>query len=238
MARQKRTAPLAVQTSPAAPAPSPTAVGGSASSTDSSVDDAEKTGALAPVVGALQTQVVADPPAGGTLEQLATVDPATGAAVPPVVGVERLGAVALDASGARIEVSLPQIADAALAVGHLQQGEPAIGSPDVELPQADPAEPASLGLSDVDDEADWRARQLRRMTRPGLPVTFREHDRRFNGLPTTPAIITRVYDDMVVNLMVLPDGGEPYPRMAVTFEAELDPDGLGRAWTHIRFDDD
>lgn len=69
----------------------------------------------------------------------------------------------------------------------------------------------------------------------GLPVLFREHDRRFNGQPFTPAIITRVHDDTAVNLMVLPDGGEPYPRLNVGYELELDPDALGRAWSHLKF---
>jgi hypothetical protein len=182
--------------------------------------------------------VIEEPPLGGPVVPLATTDPATGEAVSPAIGLDGLGALALDASAARIEAPLPPIADGALEDAHLHQGDPAIGAPDVELPPLDPSEPATLGVSDFDDEADWRARQLRRMTRPGLPVMFREHGRRFNGMTTTPAIITRVYDDMVVNLTVLPDGDVPYPRMAVKFEAELDPDGLGRGWTHIRFDDD
>jgi hypothetical protein len=67
----------------------------------------------------------------------------------------------------------------------------------------------------------------------GLTVMFREHNRRFNGLTTTPAMITRVYDDLVVNLTVIPDGDVPYPRLAVPFEEVLDPDGKGRAWSFI-----
>ncbi len=198
----------------------------------------------------LVTEELDDPPPGGKLEQLETLDPVTGLPVPPVVGADQLGGLALDAddaSAARTE-PLPPIEDAALADAHLTPGDPAIDPPDVELPPVDPSAPAELGVSEAEadldddegeeDEAEWRARLLRRMTRPGVPVLFREHGRRFNGETTTPAIVTRVYDDLVVNLMVLPDGGEPYPRMGVAYEAKLDPDALGRAWSHIHFDDD
>lgn len=72
----------------------------------------------------------------------------------------------------------------------------------------------------------------------GSIVLFREHGRRFKGEPTTPAIITRLFDDQVANLMVLPDGGDPYPRLAVPFEADFDPAKVGRAWSHLPYRDD
>lgn len=67
----------------------------------------------------------------------------------------------------------------------------------------------------------------------GQTVLFREHQRRFKGAPTTPAIITWVYDDLVVDLTVLPRGDVPYPREAVPYEQTLEEDGLGRAWSFI-----
>lgn len=75
--------------------------------------------------------------------------------------------------------------------------------------------------------------ELRACSGLGSVVLFREHGRRFNGSPTSVAIITHIDDDQVASLMVLPDGAEPYPRQGVRFEPELDPDALGRAWSHL-----
>jgi hypothetical protein len=116
-----------------------------------------------------------------------------------------LGAAALDATDRYLAKSLTAIPDDAMAA--------AWASDEDDLDDRDAVRPAFVGLT----------------------VLFREHNRRFNGLTTTPAIITRVYADMRVNLMILPDGGEPYARLDIPFEPVLDPDALGRAWTHIHF---
>lgn len=59
----------------------------------------------------------------------------------------------------------------------------------------------------------------------GLPVDFYSSfpAEQSNGSDIHPAVITRVNDDVSVNLMVLPDGGTPYPLMGVQLSGSFDP---------------
>lgn len=293
MPRKKSAAPSANSPSIAAPAPSPDPVVAAPTGAPPPVGDpalpeghplpagdaGQNNSASDGAARELQTTEIPDPPPGGTLEQLETIDPSTGERAAPLIGREHLGAVAenaslsepplvglaglgdlqverltdpaddtfegfvqalLETAAAALGVTLEQISAAARQVVFPE------GSAPIDLAElgAD-ASAARTPLPPLADEAladalDAVRVEARPLVMLGLPVLFREHERRFNGEPFTPAIITRVHagdPDLSVNLMVLPDNGEPYPRLNVRYEAELDPAGLGRAWSHLKLPD-
>lgn len=259
MSRSRRAPAPITPPSSAAPAPSPGAATETAPDT-AAVASAGPDSVAPPVIptpdGAtlqsLDTQTVADPPPGGEHEQLPTLDSVTGEPVPPLMGLARLGALALgdadpatlglgDASAARMEeasqTALDQIAlenSRALESGLTLTPDAALAAaqdPSTQDEEEDPERDPDLD----EDAMAWQRERLERATVMGLPVLFREYNRRFNGEAVTPAIITRVHEGLLVNLMILPDGDVPYPRLNVPYEAELDPNGLGRAWTHLAF---